>query len=135
MFTLKLGLLSASLLASPLFAQADNVARGKYLVEEVARCQECHTPKTADGKFDETKWLKGATLNIQPIEETKGWHKTSPDLTSTSRLWQSWKEAGILKFLTTGLNPRGRPADAPMPMYKLRPDDAQAIVDYLKSLK
>jgi hypothetical protein len=135
MFIIKLGLLCTCILAYPVLAQLDTLARGKYLVEEVARCQECHTPKTVDGKFDETKWLKGATLKVQPIDEMKGWHKTSPDLTSTSRLWQSWADAGILKFLTTGLNPRGNPAGAPMPMYKMKPDDAQAIVEYLKSLK
>src|SRR2546426_669681 len=80
-------------------AQPDKAARGKYLVEEVARCQECHTPKTAEGEFDRERWLKGATLNIQPIEQVKGWHKTSPDLTPSGRLWQRWKEAGILNFL------------------------------------
>ena len=131
----KLAPLFTCLLVYPAFPQSSNLARGKYLVEEVARCQECHTARLADGKFDDTKWLKGTTLRVQPIEEMKGWHKTSPDLTSTSRLWQSWGDAGVLKLLTTGLNPRGNPADAPMPMYKMKAEDAQAIVDYLKSLK
>jgi len=132
---LKLAPVWTFLLAYPAFSQSDTLARGKYLVEEVARCQECHTPRLADGKFDDTKWLKGATLKTQPIEEMKGWHKTSPDLTSTSRLWERWKDQGILKFLTTGLNPNGKPADAPMPMYTMRQEDAAAIVAYLKSLK
>jgi hypothetical protein len=26
-----------------------DIARGKYLVEEVAMCQECHTPRDASG--------------------------------------------------------------------------------------
>jgi len=123
------------LLAWPALAQSADLARGKYLVEEVARCQECHTPKTADGQFDQTRWLKGSTLKIQPIEEMKGWHKTSPDLTSTSRLWQRWGDSGLIKFLTTGLNPGGNPAGPPMPTYKMKQDDAEAIVEYLKSLK
>jgi hypothetical protein len=125
------------LLVYPAFSQSDKLTRGKYLVEEVARCQECHTPRLADGKFDETKWLKGATLKIQPIEEMKAWHKTSPDITASSRLWSSpsWGQAGVLKILTTGLNPRGSPADAPMPMYKMKQEDAEAIVEYLKSVK
>ena len=122
-------------LAFPAFGQMSKLERGKYLVEEVARCQECHTGHTADGKFDDAKWLKGATLKIQPMEEMKGWHKTSPDITSTSRLWQRWGDSGMVKFLTTGLNPGGNPAGPPMPSYKMRQDDAEAVVEYLKSLK
>lgn len=130
----KVGLLSALPFVSQGLAQSDKIARGKYLVEEVAKCQECHTPKTAEGQFDKEKWLKGAVLNVQPIEPIKGWHKTSPDLTKGSRLWSRWGEAGLVKFFTTGLGPSGKPADAPMPTYKMTPDDAAAIVAYLNSL-
>jgi hypothetical protein len=132
---IKLTLTCAVVFALPAWAQSDKIARGKYLVEEVGRCQECHTPKGADGQFDQTKWLKGATLNVQPIAEVKGWHKTSPDITSTSRLFQRWNDAGLVKFLVTGLNPGGGSAGAPMPMYKMEQADAEAIVEYLKSLK
>src|SRR5713226_3456654 len=123
------------ILACPVFAQSDKAARGKYLMEEVARCQECHTPKLPDGTFDQEKWMKGAVLNIQPIEPVKGWHKTSPDLTRAGKLWGKWGDLAFIKFLTTGNAPNGKPADAPMPTYKMSQDDAEAIVDYLKSLK
>jgi len=43
-------------------AQDSKVQRGQYLVEEVARCQECHTPRTDTNDFDRAKWMKGATL-------------------------------------------------------------------------
>jgi mono/diheme cytochrome c family protein len=119
----------------PLLAQSDKVARGKYLVEEVGRCQECHTPKLPDGAFDREKWLKGAVLNVQPIEPIKGWHKTSPDLTPAGRLWSRWKEEGLLNYLKTGLTPSNKKADPPMPTYTMRPDDAEAVVEYLKTLK
>jgi mono/diheme cytochrome c family protein len=117
-------------------AQSDKVARGKYLVSEVAKCQDCHTPKASDGKLDQEKWLKGAVLDFQPLEPVKGWHKTSPDLTSTGRLWGGrWGEAALVKLLSTGLGPTGKPADVPMPTYKMNQEDAEAVVAYLKSLK
>ena len=116
-------------------AQSDKVARGKYLVEEVAKCGDCHTPKTSEGALDREKWLKGTTLDFQPMQPVKGWHKTSPDLTPGSRLWQRWAEAGLVKFLSTGLGPSGKSADPPMPMYKMTQEDAEAVVGYLKSLK
>ena len=57
-------LVGALLVGTNLLAQDAKLQRGKYLVEEIARCQECHTPKTDSGDFDTTKSLKGAKLNI-----------------------------------------------------------------------
>ena len=120
--------------AVTLFGQSPKITRGKYLVEEVTRCQECHTPKTADGEFDKSKWLKGATLNMAPITAVRGWHATSPDITSTSALWQCWGEDGMSKFLQTAKNPRGGSAGAPMPAFTMSAEDSDAIAAYLKSL-
>lgn len=124
-----------ALLLSSTPAAAQNLARGKYLTEEIGKCQECHTPRLDDNSLDKSKWLKGGPMNIAPIKPVEGWHKSAPDLTSSSRLWERWGDAGMTKFLTTGLNPRGNKADAPMPEYHLTPEDAAAIVAYLKSLK
>src|SRR5438477_10138968 len=110
---------SAALLS--VAADSDQVERGKYLVEEVAKCQECHTPRTESGELDKSKLLKGATLDVQPLHEVKGWHKTSPDLTPSGRLFARWGEPGLVKFLETGLGPSGHGADPPMPAYKLKP--------------
>ena len=125
---------AALLIGAPAFGQDAEVQRGKYLVEEVARCQECHTPKTDAGDFDTAKMLKGAKLNVAPIAPIAGWHAASPDLTSTSALWQRWGDDGMIKFLETAKNPRGGKAGAPMPAYMMKHEDADAIVAYLKSL-
>src|SRR5476649_2054055 len=90
------GLLCAA--AVSLRAQDPKVPRGRYLVEEVARCQECHTPKTESGDLDMSKWLKGAKLDVAPIAPIKGWHAASPDITSTSALWQRWGQDGVVAF-------------------------------------
>lgn len=116
-------------------ADPKSVEWGKYLVEEVAKCGDCHTPKDEKGQFDKTKWLKGAVLDFAPLQPVPGWHKTSPDLTPTSSLWKKWGEGAMVKYLTTGLTPKGKPADPPMPAYTLTQKDAEAIIDYLKSLK
>ena len=121
-------------MAATLRGQDAKLQRGRYLVEEVARCQECHTPRTDTGEFDKTKWLKGAKLEVAPIATIKGWHANSPDLTSTSALWTRWGADGMTKFLETAKNPRGGSAGPPMPAYTLPHDDADAIVAYLKSL-
>lgn len=115
--------------------QNQPLERGQYLVEQVARCQECHTPRTDTSEFDRSKWLKGATLLVSPATPIAGWHQTSPDLTSTSALWQRWGEDGVVRFLETAKNPRGGKAGAPMPAYTLSHDDAVAVAAYLKSLR
>lgn len=125
--------LSVLLGASSLPAETP-VERGRYLVEEVGKCGMCHTP-IVEGKPDKSRHLKGAVLPVQPIEPIKGWHKTSPDITPGSRLWTKWGEKGLLNYFVTGLNPGGREADAPMPTYKLTPEDAAAVMAYLRSLQ
>ena len=114
--------------------QDAKVERGKYLVEEVGRCQECHTPRLETGEFDKARWLKGATLVGVPAAPIADWHQKSPDLTSTSALWTRWGQDGFSKFLQTARNPRGGKAGPPMPAYMLKPEDADAIAAYLKSL-
>ena len=111
--------------ALPLSAQdKTKIDRGRYLAENVGQCQTCHAQR-----------MKGTELAVAPIKEIKGWHKTSPDITPTGKTWERWGEEALVKFLMTGLGPRGTPADPPMPMYKLNREDAEAVVAYLKSLK
>jgi mono/diheme cytochrome c family protein len=115
-------------------AQTSNLERGKYLAEDVARCQECHTPKTDTGELDKTRWMKGAILIGVPSTPVADWHQKSPDISSTSALWTRWGQDGFSKFLQTAKNPRGGKAGPPMPAYTLRAEDADAIAAYLKSL-
>lgn len=117
------------------FGQDDKAARGKYLAEEVARCQDCHTPRLMTGEQVRSAWFKGATLDFAPVAPIAGWHQKTPDITSTSALWARWGDDGMVAFLETGKNPRGSKAGLPMPSYNMSHDDATAIVAFLKSLK
>ena len=40
----------------------DLVARGKYIVEDVAMCGTCHTPRLSNGELDRSRWLAGAPV-------------------------------------------------------------------------
>jgi len=124
-------LLALPILAMP--ATAANTARGKYLVESVAICQDCHSPRGPDGQFDKTKWLKGAPIDFKP-DNPMPWAATAPDITASGKLWQHWSEAGMTKFLQTGLTPTGKQAQPPMPAYRFNMRDAEAVVEYLKTL-
>jgi mono/diheme cytochrome c family protein len=108
--------------------------RGKYLVDNVGMCGDCHTPM-AKGAPVESKHLKGSMLNMQPMQEVPGWRKAAPDITGGSPLFLRWKEDGMKKFLTTGVGPGGNPAGPPMPAYHFKTADADAVIAYLKSLR
>jgi mono/diheme cytochrome c family protein len=121
-------------MAVPALRAETPLERGKYLVENVSMCADCHTPM-AKGVPVESKQLKGSTLNMQPVQDVPGWQKTAPDITGGSALFQRWKDAGMKKFLTTGAGPGGNPARPPMPSYRYTPADADAVIAYLKSLR
>ena len=61
---------AALFVSASAYAQDEQVSRGKYLVEQVARCPECHTPRTETGELDRARWMKGATLVIKGGEAT-----------------------------------------------------------------
>jgi cytochrome c2 len=122
--------------ASPLtaFGQDAKLERGKYLVEEIAKCQECHTAKTETGELNKSQWMKGATLIGVPATPPARWHQKSPDISSTGALWTRWGADGFSKFLQTGKTPTGSTAGPPMPVYMMKAEDADAITAFLKSL-
>jgi mono/diheme cytochrome c family protein len=106
------------------------VDRGKYLVEEVARCGECHTPRDAQGELDRSRWLQGAPMWFQPVRRMPNWAYLAPRLAGLGGL----SEGEVTRVLETGLDPGGKPVRAPMHVYHLSHEDAAAIVAYLKAL-
>lgn len=118
-----------------LAADYDVVEYGRYLANEVAKCGDCHTPRTPTGEIDGKRHLKGAPLDSSACRDIKNPRKESADLTPTGRLFSDWGERGLTRFLETALTPEGRRSGIPMPAYKLRPHDAEAIVAYLKTLQ
>jgi len=117
---------AASLFAATGQAQSGLVSRGKELTEQVAKCQNCHTRRTATGELDKNAWLKGVTSDPSVY---------IPDITAGGNIWMQWGEKGMLRFLEKGTSPSGAKPSIHMPAYKMRHDDAEAIVAYLKSLR
>lgn len=106
------------------------VERGRYLVEEVAKCSECHTPRKENGELDEAAWLRGAPIWIRPVAPIQNWADRAPALAGLP----SFTDAQVEKVLEDGTGPNGEALRAPMHIYHMMPADARAIVAYLKSL-
>ena len=135
-FALVLVATTAVLWRAPVAGQAkgenkndEAIQRGAYLVNNVAQCGNCHTPRNAKGELDSTRHLQGAPIWFKSTKiKFEKWEDAAPDLTA-SGLASKWGEEKLVKFLSTG----GR-ADAPMPVFKLAVGDARAVVAYLRSL-
>ena len=110
--------------------EARLIARGKYIVEGVAGCGYCHTPRDENGVPDRNKWLQGAPVFYQPAQRIQGWPNTAPRLAGLP----PGSDAEMITLLTTGVWRNGQPLRAPMPRFKMTRTDAQAVVAYLRSL-
>jgi mono/diheme cytochrome c family protein len=136
------GLISGA--AKPVFAQNNKsvrqsendgddtkVARGKYLVEGVAMCGQCHTPRDSDGNPDRTRWLQGAPiLWLSPTHDVN-WPINAPRIGGTPPA----NDADMIKLLMTGIWTTGVRLRAPMPQFRMDISDAEAVVAYLKTVK
>lgn len=119
--------------STPRSQQASNkseVDRGRYLVEEVARCQECHTPRNAQGELDRNAWLQGASIWIMPVRPNPHWAERAPALAG----FPSYTEKQGERILEEGTGPEGENLHPPMHTYHLAHEDAKAILAYLRSL-
>ena len=78
------------------------IKRGEYLVNTVARCGDCHTPRTKTGELDMSKHLQGAPTYFTPKIKPKGeWADRATDITMSGRAGL-WSEAKMIKFLSAG---------------------------------
>ena len=123
---------------TPAFAQSErhstgsgeSVARGKYLVESVAMCGVCHTPRDSNGNPDRSRWLQGGPLPWVPAKPTSDWPLNAPRIGGTPPA----NDADMIKLLTTGVWTTGDHLRFPMPQFRMERSDAEAVVAYLKSL-
>jgi mono/diheme cytochrome c family protein len=105
------------------------INRGRYLVQALGHCGECHTPRNFLGGPKKDRILAGGRT---PAD------KKVPNLTPT-RL-KTWSDKELKEFLLTGLTPDGDAASETMDEVirnttsQLTPDDLQAVIAYLRSL-
>ncbi len=100
--------------------------RGRYIVEAMAHCGECHTPRNALGGMETGRWLAGA-----PDPSGQG---RIPNITPAKL---TWSESEIAYYLTTGFTPDfdsvgGHMAHVVENFARLPEADVAAVAAYLK---
>ena len=110
--------------------EAKLIARGKYIVEGLAACGDCHTPRNGNGEIDRSKWLAGAPVFYEPAQRVPGWAISAPRIAGLP----PGSDEEVITLLTTAVWRRGQVPRQPMPRFHMRREDAEAVVAYLKSL-
>ncbi|MEL6503508.1 MAG: cytochrome c [Pseudomonadota bacterium] len=109
----------------------DQISKGEYLVEALAHCGACHTPRDALGGPDKTRAMAGA---VAP--DGKG---NIPNITSHADGINAWSQSDLAESLATGFTPEfdsfgSTMADVAENTARLTDEDRQAIAAYIKSL-
>lgn len=109
----------------------EQLARGRYLVESVGHCAECHTPRDALGGLQKAQWMAGGA---NPDGDGR-----VPNITPHSDGLQAWSEKDIARYLKSGFTPDydtvgGSMAKVQENLARLPEDDRAAIVAYLRAL-
>ena len=126
---------AVALLCGVAAAQAQSgagMARGKYLVDTLMTCHNCHTPRGPNGPMFDKALSGGMRFNEPPFDVTAS-NLTSDKETGLG----SWSVDDIKKLLTTGVRPNGISVANVMPtgFYRiLTPRDLDAIATYIHSL-
>jgi mono/diheme cytochrome c family protein len=105
--------------------------RGAYLVEALAHCGECHTPRNLAFALNNKKKFGGAV--------TAGWHAYNISSDSGTGIG-AWQDVELISYLSAGHAPGHGSAAGPMgeaveeSFSQLVPEDIRAIVTNLRSV-
>ncbi len=114
-------------------APQEGIERGRYLVEHVSLCSDCHTPRNFIGVPKRSFYLAGT--------ENGPFGKKIPNITPDKETGiGDWSRDDIAELLLTGIKPdldnvQGLMAEVIEAGFKnMKRADALAIADYLKSI-
>ncbi|MGD8347443.1 MAG: cytochrome c [Lysobacterales bacterium] len=109
----------------------EHARRGRYLVEAVGHCGECHTPRGLLGGLDQERWLSGAA---NPDGEGR-----VPNITPHPDGLAEWSVADIAYYLESGFTPDfdtvgGSMVEVQENFARLPREDLEAVAEYLKAV-
>ncbi len=105
------------------------VERGRYLVNGVGVCADCHTPRNERGELIPELSLEGAPLGFAPTVPMP-WAPAAPPIAGLKGMTDEQAKT----FLMTGVRPDGSKPLPPMPEYRFSEPDAAAVLAYLRTM-
>jgi mono/diheme cytochrome c family protein len=103
---------------------------GRYLVERVVMCIECHSPRDAQGNRVRGEEFTGGTIWFAPP-----WKANWADRAPRIRGLPGYTPELMVRLLTQGaVDRQGLQLRPPMPPFRMTPQDAADVYAYLSSL-
>ncbi len=104
-------------------------ARGEYLATSVAMCVQCHSPRDEKNEIIGALRFTGAPIPFKSPYANREWASVAPNIRSLS----GWTDEQMVMLLTEGrVGDRPVPR-SPMPPFRMSPDDARAIIAFLRA--
>jgi mono/diheme cytochrome c family protein len=117
--------------AQPKDAAKGDIEHGRYLVEHVAMCAECHSPRDINGNIVDELRFTGAPIPVRP-PWPNDWAIAAP----RNRGLPGYTVEQGIRLLTEGAIGRdGRQLKPPMPRFRMTHQDAADVVAYMKSMQ
>jgi mono/diheme cytochrome c family protein len=106
-----------------------NLQHGRYIVENVAMCVECHSGRDGNGNIVESERFLGGPIPFAPPWST--WATRAP----RNRGLPGYTDALALRLLTQGaIGRKGEQLKPPMPRFHMTVQDAADVIAYMRSL-
>jgi Cytochrome c len=106
-----------------------NLSHGRYIVENVAMCIECHSGRDSEGNIIQSQQFLGGEIPFVPPWPT--WAMRVP----RNRGLPGYTDAQALRLLTQGaIGRRGEQLRPPMPRFRMTVQDAADVIAYMRSL-
>ena len=110
-------------------ALSGDAARGRYLVERVIMCGECHSARNDAGDIIPETRLKGGAMPAR-VPWPADWPLQVPRIAGLP----GYSDAEALRVLTEGAIKRnGTRARAPMPRFRMSVEDASDVIAFLRT--
>lgn len=107
-----------------------NLEHGRYLVEQVVMCYECHSTRDPQGNILQGTRFKGGPMPVRPA-----WSADWPIQIPRIAGLPGYTDELAMRLLTQGaLRRDGKQLRAPMPKFRMTPQDAADVIAYLRSL-
>jgi mono/diheme cytochrome c family protein len=110
-------------------AAAGNLEHGRYLVERVVMCYECHSTRDGQGNI-----VAGTRFHGGPMPMRPPWASDWPQQIPRIAGFAGYTDAEAVRLLTQGAIKRdGTQLRYPMPRFRMTPQDAADVIAYLRT--
>jgi len=107
-----------------------NIEHGRYLVENVVMCYECHSTRDPQGNIVPGTRFRGGPMPMRPA-----WSSDWPIQIPRIAGLPGYSDEQAMRLLTQGAIRRdGTQLRYPMPRFHMNPQDAADVIAYIRSL-